>query len=137
MAKSLTLRQSRFITAYLSGQNATQAAITAGFAPKGAHTRGRELLNENDIVKAAIADEQAKLRRDMNYGTEKAMEELDKAIALAVSSKNATAYARCVELKSKLMGLMSEKKEAPTAALQINITGVDMPGPAVAVVAQS
>lgn len=53
-------RRDAFIAAYLTnGRNATQAAITAGYAPKGAHVQGARLLKDAK-VSAAIATHESK-----------------------------------------------------------------------------
>lgn len=57
----LTAKQQAFVDEYALDWNATQAAIRAGYAPAGAHTRGTQLLR-NDAVALAIADKQAERR---------------------------------------------------------------------------
>ncbi len=47
---SLTDKQQRFVTEYLVDQNATQAAIRAGYAKSGARTEGARLLANADIA---------------------------------------------------------------------------------------
>jgi phage terminase small subunit len=48
--KNLTTRQQRFTEEYLVDCNATQAAIRAGYSPKGATVRGSELLANRNIL---------------------------------------------------------------------------------------
>lgn len=54
----LTDKQQRFVTEYLVDQNATQAAIRAGYAKSGARTEGARLLANADIA-ALVKQKQA------------------------------------------------------------------------------
>jgi phage terminase small subunit len=47
--KDLTQKQTRFVEEYLVDCNATQAAIRAGYSPKGASVRGSELLANRKV----------------------------------------------------------------------------------------
>lgn len=127
--KMMTPRQQKFVAAYLSGKSGVQAAQEAGYSTTASRTRSYELLHFNENVKAALAEAQEKLKVQANFNAETAMAELNEAIVFAKSTKNATAYARCIELKSKLAGLLTEKKEGNSAAFQINIMGLDTPAP--------
>lgn len=127
MRDQMTPRQQKFVAAYLAGKSGTQAAIDAGYAPKAARTRAYDLLHHNPHVKAALEEAREALKTQANFNADRAMAELNDAIAFARETKNATAFARCIELKAKLAGLLTEKKENPTAAFQINIMGVDSP----------
>src|SRR5215472_13652084 len=49
----LTEKQKRFVKHYLTNLNATKAAISAGYAQKGAHVTGCRLL-KNPKVKDAV-----------------------------------------------------------------------------------
>lgn len=57
---TLTDKQQRFVTEYLVDQNATQAAIRAGYAKSGARTEGARLLANADIA-ALVKRKQAKV----------------------------------------------------------------------------
>ena len=57
---ALTAKQERFVEEYLIDLNATQAAIRAGYSPKGATVRGAELLANR---KVAVAVQEAKDKR--------------------------------------------------------------------------
>jgi phage terminase small subunit len=56
----LNAKQTRFVAEYLKDQNATQAAIRAGYSPKTAKQIGSRLLTNVD-VKAAFTAKQTKL----------------------------------------------------------------------------
>jgi phage terminase small subunit len=53
--RKLTPRQSRFVDEYLCDLNATQAAIRAGYSPKGANSKAAQLLAKVSI-QAAIQE---------------------------------------------------------------------------------
>jgi hypothetical protein len=74
---------------------------------------------------AAIAEHRSQLRAEANFNAEKAMAELIEAMQFARETKNATALARCIELRAKLSGLLDTRDKGPTAAFQININGID------------
>ena len=52
---SLTPKQRRFVNEYCVDENATQAAIRAGYSQNGAGVTGHELL-KNPKIKEAIAE---------------------------------------------------------------------------------
>lgn len=51
--EKLSLRRKKFVDAYLTSGNATQAAKTAGYSPKTAYSQGLRLLKKEEI-RAAI-----------------------------------------------------------------------------------
>lgn len=53
--EGLTLRQERFVAAYLESFNATEAAIRAGYSKKSAATKGSQLLKVRKIQEAVQA----------------------------------------------------------------------------------
>ncbi len=125
--RKLTPRKMAFLSAYLSGKGGVESAVAAGYKPSNARHRAYELLNNDPLVVEAIKDAQDKLRREANFNAEKAMDELNDAMKFARETKNATALARCIELRAKLAGLLDSKDKGPTAAFQININGIDTP----------
>ena len=58
-------KQRRFVDEYLIDQNATRAAIAAGYSPKTARAQGCRLLTNADIA-AEIRARQNKLSRELN-----------------------------------------------------------------------
>ena len=74
--EAAALRRQRFVDAYLAnGQNATQAAITAGFSPKTACVQGQRLLRKVEVSgEIARAAEQAALASGLER--ERALEEI-------------------------------------------------------------
>ncbi|MGO0308729.1 terminase small subunit [Endozoicomonas acroporae] len=58
-------KQRRFVDEYLIDQNATRAAIAAGYSPKTARAQGCRLLTNADIA-TEIRVSQGKLSRELN-----------------------------------------------------------------------
>lgn len=90
MAK-LTAKQQRFCDEYLIDLNATQAAIRAGYSPKGMNKRvGRMMANEG--IQAYIKERQKELEERTEITQDSVLHEL----ALIAFAK-ASDYARVVE----------------------------------------
>lgn len=130
MSKELSIRQAKFVEAYLSGLSATQAVIQAGYASSSASTRAYKLLKENENVKAAVAAARAEVQAKTGFNAEQAMAELNVGIEFAKKTNNATALARHLELKMKLAGLLDRDKDAGGSSFQINIIRPGAPAPA-------
>src|SRR5580693_6233841 len=58
----LTAKQSRFISEYLLDQNATQAAVRAGYAPAHANVTAHDLLHHPNVSQRL--QHAAKIRQD-------------------------------------------------------------------------
>lgn len=131
MAKrnSLTPRQTQALAHYLSGKSGSESARLAGYSPRNARRVSSELFGKNPLALAAIAEHRDRLRTEANFSAEKAMLELNEQIAKATDAKQYSAVARLVELKMKMCGLLTEKKDAPQSSLTLNIVGVDMAAP--------
>jgi phage terminase small subunit len=122
--RRLTPRKLKFIGEYLAGKNGQQAAVAAGYSAGNARHRAYELMRD-PLVEVAIKDAQEELRKQANFNAEKAMSELNDAMTFARETKNATALARCIELRAKLAGLLDTKDKGSTQAFQININGLE------------
>lgn len=69
-AEQLTPRQARFVDEYLVDLNGTQAAIRAGYSPKGADVRGAELLGNRrvqELVQARMAARAKRVQIDHDW----------------------------------------------------------------------
>lgn len=67
---ALTPKQQRFVEEYLIDLNATQAAIRAGYSPKGGTVRGAELLANRNVsaaIEAAKAARSERTATDADY----------------------------------------------------------------------
>ena len=106
--EKLTEKQKRFVRAYkTNGNNATKAALSAGYSKKTAYSQGQRLL-KNVEIKKALGLEEEKLKQKYEYTVEKLIEELEIAQKAAVNAGNLTAYLKAVELKGKAFGLFTE-----------------------------
>ena len=72
---ALTPIQKRFVAEYLVDPNATQAAIRAGFGPRGARVRGHRLLRKGPVAQA-VATHQAELTARIGVTVERIVTEL-------------------------------------------------------------
>lgn len=129
MTKRKTDRQEfqwdKFVTAYLAHGDGTRAAVEAGYSEASADSQACVLLLHNTYVRGKVEAARAKIQAKGVYNLEKAMREADDAIEFARSTKNANAYVKAVELKSKLNGLLVEKHEVKQVGFQIQIRGVN------------
>lgn len=75
MADKLSARQQRFVDEYLVDLNATQAAIRAGYAERGARVQGCRLLAQPN-VDAAIQRGAAKRQRRTEIDQDRVLKEL-------------------------------------------------------------
>jgi hypothetical protein len=106
--EKLTEKQKRFVRAYkTNGNNATKAAVTAGYSKKTAYSQGQRLL-KNVEIKKALGLEDEKLQKKYEYTLEKLIEELEIAQKSAIELGNLTAYLKAIELKGKAFGLFTD-----------------------------
>lgn len=74
-ASNLTKKQLLFAHYYMAGDNATQAAIKAGYSKKTARSQGHRLLTNVDIKKL-IAEKQTRTLSELNVTREQIVQEL-------------------------------------------------------------
>jgi hypothetical protein len=128
MANKITFRQMAFTASVAGGASPRDAAIEAGYSAKAARTQGYKLLKDPK-VQAYLSELRKSIQEAAPYGVDQAMAELDECMKFSVSTKNATAYARCVELKAKLHGLMdTTAKGGDAAGFVLNIVGLQPAG---------
>lgn len=110
--RTLTSKQKRFIQEYLVDENATQAAIRAGYSRKTAAQIGYENLR-----KPYIKEEIAALRADI--GNEISPTRVIRNILAirneAIAAKNYAVALRCTELIGKHIGMWSNKQHTGPA----------------------
>lgn len=73
MAKKLTIKQQKFIEAYIVSGNATQAAIEAGYSKKTAGSVGAENLKKPEIF-SALAKRTEELKTERIVSQQEVME---------------------------------------------------------------
>ena len=74
-AAAVRQRRTRFVKEYLLDQNATRAAIAAGYAEKSAHVTGNRLLSD-DKIRARVESENSKLNAKADITVERVKMEL-------------------------------------------------------------
>lgn len=72
---SLTARQAAFVREYVKDSNGTQAAIRAGYSPKGAHVVANRLLR-NITIKAKVGGFAAKVEQNVAISRERVLRNL-------------------------------------------------------------
>ena len=121
-ATTLNDRQMKFVAELLRDPkcNAAQAAVRAGYSPKSAKYRARELMNESPAVVEKLAELRAAVARDAQYDAATAMAELRLGMQEALRKGQLTAYARCVELRAKLTGVLRDKLDVDVKVIDIS-----------------
>ncbi len=120
---TLTAKQSRFVSEYQKDQNATQAAIRAGYAKASANREGCRLLLKADIA-SAVAAKQQKLARKAEITVATLAAEFEEARRLAKKQGQASAMVAATTGKGKLSGLLVERHKHSGAIGTYNLTGL-------------
>lgn len=107
-ARRLTAKQQRFVQEYLKDQNATQAAIRAGYSEATAKQQGSRLLTNVDVA-AAVSAAQTKVAKRAAVTVHSLAAELEQARALALIEKQSSAAVAATMGKAKLFGLAIER----------------------------
>lgn len=105
---ALSGKQARFVAEYLKDQNATQAAIRAGYSKGTAKQQGSRLLTNAD-VKRAVNSGQKRVARKAEITVESLAAELEQARKLAQKEGQASAMVAATMGKGKLAGLLVER----------------------------
>ena len=105
---ALSPKQARFVAEYLKDQNATQAAIRAGYSKGTAKQQGSRLLTNAD-VKRAVNSGQKRVARKAEITVESLAAELEQARKLAQKEGQASAMVAATMGKGKLTGLLVER----------------------------
>ena len=122
MTTELSVKQMRFVTEMQTGITATQAAINAGYSKRSAANTAHALLKENPLVRAEMERLRQHLAKQAEYTIEKASEDVDKFIGLALAANQHGAVAKLQEQKLKLH-LLIRKQIDVTVAPAIDISG--------------
>ena len=114
----MTPKQQRFVKEYLTDFNGTQAAIRAGYSPKGASVQGARLL-ANAKVQAEV--EQLAKQKDDELGlTNERI--LDKLAQIAFSDDEETKdNLRALDLLCKSRGMYLRKPDVDQEGIVINL----------------
>lgn len=114
----LNERQNKFVREYIKTNNATQAAISAGYSKKTAYSIGQENLKKPEIAEAIEKERKKNIER-FEYTMQDSFNNLKLAQEIALSRKNqigesnpdVQSFIKAEELKGKLCGLYIDKKE--------------------------
>jgi phage terminase small subunit len=100
MVADMNTRQTKFIQQYLLTGNATQAAISAGYARSGAAVHGVRLL-KNDKIRTAIASAQQKTAEKFERTHVEVLKNID---AIGQDARKAGVYAPALKAE-QLIGM--------------------------------
>lgn len=106
--KALSPRHIEYVRYRAAGKSACESARLAGFSKHTARDASSR-LDRHPLIAAELTKVRAEIVEITKYEATQAMAELDRTIAFAERTENATAMARCVELKMKLNGLLIER----------------------------
>lgn len=106
--QGLSPKQARFVAEYLKDQNATQAAIRAGYSKGTAKQQGSRLLTNADVV-AEVNKRQKRVATKAEITVESLAREFEEARALAKKHGQASAMVAATTGKGKLAGLLVER----------------------------
>lgn len=113
MSKKLTAKQARFKDEYLIDNNATQAAMRAGYSKKTAKSQGQRLLTNVDIA-AAIKVGQKDIAKRNGLTIDDILDELEEARKIAKEEGKGAPMVAASMGKAKLLGLIVDKAETKT-----------------------
>lgn len=118
----LNPKQAKFVKEYVKTGNQMAAAKAAGYS--GTNETASNIV-KGAAVKAALDKIREKAIVTAAYNADTAMKEAEEAIEFAKETKNANAYVKAVELRSKLKGLLIEKHQHQVANFSLKIGGID------------
>ena len=128
----LTPQHAAFVTALAGGAKPVDAYMSAGYsANRQTASKSAYRLMADPAVAHALTMLKADLAKRAAYDFDAFIAELDKAVAFAIETSNATAYVRAVELKGKASGHIVDRVDQRNvnAGFQIQIAGVEPPKP--------
>ena len=115
--ENLTVKQKRFVDAYLADPNATKAALDAGYSKKTAYAIGSENLKKPEIITAIDVGKRA-LAAKLEFTREKQLQKYEQVIGGATDEKQYGAVNTAISGQNKMLGFEIPDTGAPT---QVNI----------------
>ena len=115
--RKLTAKQTDFIRYYCEPKskghnNATQAAILAGYSPKTAYSIGQQLLKHIEVSKA-ISAKRAKLAEKVKVSRTLQLTRLDELLLMAIEQKNVPAAKAVITEQNEMLGYHRELADNP------------------------
>ena len=111
--RKLTPKQEKFVEGIVSGKNPSEAYKSAyknNMTPKEISIEAQHQL-KNTRISLAIEQKKAKLEEELNYTTKDSFLNLELAQSQALEQGNIQAYLKAEELKGKLLGFYTEKRD--------------------------
>jgi phage terminase small subunit len=128
---NLPMRQQRYVHHRLQliakgEDNSTEAARLAGYAPATANREGAR-LNKTPKIMAVFDAVRLATAVGTLYSQATAMDELERGMAFAEKTENASAYIRGAELRARIAGVLVDRVDARVAvgAFAINVIGLE------------
>ena len=121
--KKLTPKQQKFVDNIVSGKNPSEAlrnAYPSNMTPKEISIQAQKVLKKPN-VSLAIAERRKQQTEEINYTIKDNFNELDIGAKAAMSEGNFSAYVKAIELKGKLLGFYTEKKEVDVGLKAIQV----------------
>lgn len=125
--KKITAKQERFCQEYIIDNNATQAAIRAGYSVKAANREGSRLLS-NVVLMDKVAELRKGMAENIAITVESLAVELEQARQVAITEKQSSAAVAATMGKAKLFGLGSENRRVSGNITVVTITAKQLEG---------
>jgi phage terminase small subunit len=124
---SITAQKQKFVNAYLVSNNATQAAIDAGYSERAASAQGSRLLKDR-AIKYAIQQAQDEAKQRNQITVDDILKELEDARAIAKEERNAPAMISASMGKAKILGFDKQSHEVTVKPVTVRKTLADFYG---------
>ena len=111
--KKLTPKQQKFVDNIVSGKNPSEAykeAYKNNMTPKEISIEAQHQL-KNTSISLAIEQKKAQIEEELKYTAKDSFLNLNFAQEKAIEQGNIQAYLKAEELKGKLLGLYTEKRD--------------------------
>lgn len=111
--KKLTPKQQKFVDNIVSGKNPSEAykeAYKNNMTPKEISIEAQHQL-KNTSISLAIEQKKAQIEEELKYTVKDSFLNLESAQSKAMEDGNINAYIKAEELKGRLLGLYTEKKD--------------------------
>lgn len=111
--KKLTPKQEKFVEGIVSGKNPSEAYRQAYNTSANNNTIAKEAQNilKNPNIAPIIEQKKAKIEEELIYTAKDSFLNLNFAQEKAIEQGNIQAYLKAEELKGKLLGLYTEKRD--------------------------
>lgn len=111
--KKLTPKQQKFVDNIISGKNPSEAYRKAYNTSANNNTIAKEAQNilNNPKISPIIEQKKAEIEEELKYTAKDSFLNLSFAQEKAIESGNIQAYLKAEELKGRLLGLYTEKKD--------------------------